>query len=496
LEIILLKQWEDGAYQYGFFFDANKVGATSCTLITPSYPGGVSCPFGLEPRDYSGVLGMGLSCAGLENEIETPGDDWTLVWDAGLPTPTIVEIDFGSIDCASDWPADFPTITNPPDEAVGVSADTSIDWTWPPSPVLYDLMGMLFQRPGGDRRDAAGLSHPPPPTSWTPAAPLAAGRWAAAVLNARDLRDVPDGLTITGTWSLDNTTWLTAGSVGSSAFTVGFEGPPVAVEEWSTTWSDPLLHGGGSPIVLSDDFEDGIIPLADTYSFMVGMPLLGDETGGELILQHPGVNPATGGLSEFLGWKVDEGNRAAPGPVVTSAVFTDGLVLDPGESYSVSIYSNDPALPLPIPPQLPPYQVVLVVYVFDGSVFAGLSDVSENNAPIAYRWLGSHDTFDPNSVELQLELVDDDSGWLLPEGRVCIDGGSCEPVDTTVGITPPVDLGAAPKHFQHGSFFGADYPEDATAVPSISFGGLALLAGLVFTVAVAGLAVQRRRRLY
>ena len=65
-----------------------------------------------------------------------------------------------------------------------------------------------------------------------------------------------------------------------------------------------------------------------------------------------------------------------------------------------------------------------------------------------------------------------------------------------MGITPPADLGAAPKNFEHGSFFGAAYPEDATPVPSISFSGLALLGGLVFSCAVAGLAVQRRRRLH
>jgi hypothetical protein len=37
-------------------------------------------------------------------------------------------------------------------------------------------------------------------------------------------------------------------------------------------------------------------------------------------------------------------------------------------------------------------------------------------------------------------------------------------------------------------------PEASTSLPSISFGGLALLGGLVFAVAVGGLAVGRRRR--
>jgi hypothetical protein len=314
------------------------------------------------------------------------------------------------------------------------------------------------------------------------------------VLNARDLLDVPDGLTITGSWPLDNSTWLAAGSMDTADFTVGFEGAPVAVGEWSTTWLNPLLDGSGGPIVLSDDFEDGTVPSAATYNFMSGMPLPGDETGGELILQHPGVNQAAGGYGEFLGWKVDEANRAAPGPVVASALFTGGLVLGPDQFYSVAIYSNDPLLPLPIPPQQPPYQVVLSVYVFGGYVFAGLADAAENNAPIAYRLLGSHDTFAPSSVELQLELVDDGGGLMLPEGRICIDDDPCEVVDITEGITPPADLGAAPRHFEHGTYFGAGYPGGATPVPSISFAGLAVLGGLVFAVSAGGLAVQRRRR--
>jgi hypothetical protein len=35
---------------------------------------------------------------------------------------------------------------------------------------------------------------------------------------------------------------------------------------------------------------------------------------------------------------------------------------------------------------------------------------------------------------------------------------------------------------------------ETTPVPSISFGGLAVLGGLLLAIAVGGLAVQRRRR--
>ena len=59
-------------------------------------------------------------------------------------TETEVQIDFGSIDCASDWLADFPWITYPPDGETGVSPGTSIDWTWLDDPVLDEVSVELF----------------------------------------------------------------------------------------------------------------------------------------------------------------------------------------------------------------------------------------------------------------------------------------------------------------------------------------------------------------
>jgi hypothetical protein len=180
------------------------------------------------------LIREGLTCEQLEAEIGTAsGDDWTLTWDAGLLTETVVDIDFGTINfnCedeegSTEWPSDFPSITNPPNGGTGVSPNTIIVWEWPESPVLYDVMVLLFQRPNGDRRDSGELPHPPPPTSWTPASPLVPWAWKAVVLNAdNDIRTVPTGLTITGdTWDISGG-WLDATSMDVSDFTVALAVP-------------------------------------------------------------------------------------------------------------------------------------------------------------------------------------------------------------------------------------------------------------------------------
>ena len=87
---------------------------TSSPPATSSDPGGSDCPFGDDYRDLTGLIYIGLTCAELEAEIETVGDDWRLIWDEGLPTETLADIDFGSI-----------------------------------------------QRPNGDRRNSGDLPHPP-----------------------------------------------------------------------------------------------------------------------------------------------------------------------------------------------------------------------------------------------------------------------------------------------------------------------------------------------
>jgi hypothetical protein len=237
LWIMLVKDQMNSSYEYSIFFDANKDGATTCTLETPSDPGGSACPFGPDDRDLSGFIRTGLTCTELEAEIETAGTDWTLVWDEGLGTETVADIDFGTINfnCenesgATEWPSDFPTITNPLDGASGVSPDTSVDWTWPASPVLYSVAAVLVG-PNSDVRGSGKLPHPPPPTSWPPDSPLTPGQWIAVAMNEdRDIRTVSTGLTITGdSWPLDNDSgWLGANSLDISDFTVAAPVPSLS----------------------------------------------------------------------------------------------------------------------------------------------------------------------------------------------------------------------------------------------------------------------------
>jgi hypothetical protein len=191
LEISLLKYRPNGTDVYGIAFDAGKDGATSCEVTTPS--GTFAC--------IDTALRLDLTHAELTAEIGPgTGADWTLTWDKGLGTETVAAIDFGSV-LVSDWWS-LPSITNPLDGASGVSSDTSIDWTWPPSPDLSEL-DVLLLGPNNEQRESGEL--PLNTTSWTPLSPLDPGFWQAAVSNRDDIRDVLDGLSITGDmWVLQN----------------------------------------------------------------------------------------------------------------------------------------------------------------------------------------------------------------------------------------------------------------------------------------------------
>jgi hypothetical protein len=164
----------------------------------------------------------------LTAEIGTgPGPDWTLTWDEGLETETIATIDFGSV-LESDW-LSFPTITNPLDGASGVPPTTSIDWTWPASPVLDNVEALLFAGTladviSGATNETYGsgeLDHPPAPITWDPPL-LSPGTWTAFVSNEdTELREVPEGILIEGDdWVLENSDWLAASSLGISEFDV------------------------------------------------------------------------------------------------------------------------------------------------------------------------------------------------------------------------------------------------------------------------------------
>jgi hypothetical protein len=222
LEISLLKYRPNGTDLYGIHFDAGKGGATSCKLATPSDPAGSACRI-------NEVIGWDLTFAQLTAAIEAvPGPgDWTLTWDENLLTETIATIDFGSV-LEADW-LTLPTITNPPNGASGVLPGTSIDWEWPPSPVLNEMEALLFagtladvlSGPINEACESGELPHPPAPTTWDPPC-MSPGTWTAAVNNAdNEFRLVPDGLSSTGDpWNLENNDWLATQSMDISTFDV------------------------------------------------------------------------------------------------------------------------------------------------------------------------------------------------------------------------------------------------------------------------------------
>jgi len=216
LEIGLFKH---GADSYGISFDAGKSGATSCKLVTPGDPSGSACPF-------DAIVRWGLTFIQLTDEIGTgSGADWTLIWDEGS-TQTVAEIDFGVIS-VSDW-LTRPTITDPEDEEEGVSPNAVIVWEWPESPDLGGVKAGIFEGdldelvpgPVDDACDSDDLPYPPPPTTWNPPC-LGPGTWTAVVMNEDEhFRAVPEGLSISGDWALENSEWLSTGSLDYAAFTV------------------------------------------------------------------------------------------------------------------------------------------------------------------------------------------------------------------------------------------------------------------------------------
>jgi hypothetical protein len=208
-EVVLSKDRVNGTDEYGVVAEAGKADATTCGLETPT-----------DTFDCSNggiVIASGLDWGGLTDEIGTEaGADWTLTWDEGLSTETIALIDFGIV-LESDW-SSLPTVTNPPDGTQWASPDTSIDWEWPVSPNL-DRVEVALSGPYNEQRGSDEL--PLNTTSWTPLSPLDPGWWDAVVSNGNDIRDVPEGLSITGdTWVLENSEWLAADSIDLSTFWV------------------------------------------------------------------------------------------------------------------------------------------------------------------------------------------------------------------------------------------------------------------------------------
>ena len=221
LEIGLLRYFANNTHLYGILVEANKVGFTSCKLVTPSVPAGFAC-------GPSEVTRWGMTFVDLTAEIGTGvGTDWTLTWDEGLASKTVALIDFDSVQ-ESDWLA-LPAITVPMDGATGVQPNSSIQWEWPVSPDLGEVEASIhsgdviasFPGPWALECDSGeDLSHPPAPTSWSPPC-LSEGEQSALVYNVVAIIDVPDGLTISGDpWVLENDDWLDVAALSASSFSV------------------------------------------------------------------------------------------------------------------------------------------------------------------------------------------------------------------------------------------------------------------------------------
>jgi len=244
LEIIFQKDTDGvGGYVYSVKFYANKVGATTCELVTPK--GTYECKKGIQDCEYIDELGItfcqlvddafiptwpffyddhkDLTFAALQTEIE---DDWTVTWDKDLPTQTIATIDFGSIN-DSDW-LRVPKVTIPRNGASNVLPNTKIAWAYdvPASEAQkYDVEVNLLSKKG-ELITSGNL--PVQSTSWKPPSPLAPGLWLAAVLNGNpsvrtvDVNGIGEGVSVTGdAWLLDNGDWLACDRWGGSVFTVG-----------------------------------------------------------------------------------------------------------------------------------------------------------------------------------------------------------------------------------------------------------------------------------
>jgi hypothetical protein len=206
-----------GAHLYDVFaVGANKDGATTCELVTPSGTYAMSdVGGGFMPGQSFDDEHTGLSFAEFAAAIE---GGWTLNWDVD---ETVVTIDFGTVLQDDFWPV--PTISAPLDGAPiqlpGDPNPPTIEWTYETSACEAQLDYVtvnLFEESGaevqsGELEDCSTLS-------WSPSEPLAEGTWLIRVENVNaGARDVPDGLDIVGDpWVLENEGWLSYRSIDSS----------------------------------------------------------------------------------------------------------------------------------------------------------------------------------------------------------------------------------------------------------------------------------------
>jgi hypothetical protein len=218
LEIVICQFAGDGTFEYNILMSTSKVDAVTCQLVI------LTGTYTLTDEGHGAFLPgpdyyKDTSLLTFEDLTGIIGVDWTLTWDEGLPTETIATISFGTV-AANDFLL-MPTITNPVSGGVIANPDPNppvFTWTYAPTPPCQAQLEGVFvylQDPEG-----VGNFYPPADcntTSWTPPEPLSEGDWLFMVFNVCSIRDVPDGLQVTGDpWILDNSDWLALFSIGES----------------------------------------------------------------------------------------------------------------------------------------------------------------------------------------------------------------------------------------------------------------------------------------
>lgn len=211
-----------GVFRYDIFMEANKDGATTCELVTPTGTysfidmGGMFRPNQQFIDDH-----VDLDFAGLTNAIS---GDWELTWDALDPDSTIATISFGSVPENDFMPV--PILSAPIDgDTLLIPGDPNppnVEWNYgatPPCEEDPDFVEVLLTDLAGTEYSSDELSCLT--TSWMPPSPLIVGIWFFQVQNTIAYRDVPDGIDIeVGTWTLENADWLDLRSIDTAQIVV------------------------------------------------------------------------------------------------------------------------------------------------------------------------------------------------------------------------------------------------------------------------------------
>lgn len=263
-----------------------------------------------------------------------------------------------------------------------------------------------------------------------------------------------------------------------ASFAVAVPAQAVQVLEWSVTYHDQV-GGGGAPVVLTDDFEDGVFPGAPTYFEPCGEVQAGDEAGGALSFGgNTEFNPGLGCFDvQAAGFGV-----SALGEITARATFQFEAP-ELGESYGLAASSATGDIATMIlsrqPSPIPGLPEVTVIAVGDENVFQGqlVELFVFSNA------LLDQLTQDGSAIEFELSLTRD-GDVLLPHGRFRIGD------DPTFFDVAPSPLNPAPDGgaLALAEFHTVTLTAATLVVPEPRVGALALAgAGLL-----AGLAKRRR----